>query len=166
MKTVVYKKSKRGISIIEIVIGSAIITVGILGLINAYSTYITYGLANDKNAQAIHLTESGLEAVSYLRDSGWNANIKNLSTTTTYYLYWNGSKWLSTTTPQYTDTIFLRKFTITDVFRNSSDKIVASGAGTTYDANTKQVTVTLQYIQGHATTTKTAALYITNLYGN
>lgn len=159
--------NKQGFGVIEIVIGSAIILAGIVSLMAAYTIYTKFALANDKNVQAAYLAEEGIEAVSFLRDSGWNSNIKNLSTTTTYYIAWSSSTWKSTTTPQYVDGTFLRSFAITDVSRDSgNDKISTTSSGVYYDPNTKKITVTLQYYQGHATTTQTMNTYITNLYGN
>ncbi len=155
--------SQRGMGLIEIVIGSAIIVTGILGLISAYATFVNYAFSTQHNVEAAFIGEEGYEALTFLRDASWNSNIKSLSTTTTYSLLWTGSAWATTTVPQYVDGLFLRQFTITDVVRDGSDRIASSG---TYDPNTKKVTVTVAYWQGHATTTQTLSSYITNLYGN
>jgi Tfp pilus assembly protein PilV len=159
------KTKNRGMGIIEVVIGATIIAIGILAMIQAFGLYVNYALANDKNTQAAYLMEESLEAMSFLRDGSWNGNIKSLSTTTTYYIAWSStaSSWLTTTTPQYVDGVFLRQITLSDVFRDSNGNIASSG---TFDPNTKFVTTTLKYFQGHATTTQTASTYITNLYGN
>jgi Tfp pilus assembly protein PilV len=156
----------RGIGLIEVIVGSAIIVVGIVALINAFTIYFKYALANDKNTQAAYLEEEGLEAMSYLRDYSWTSKIINLSTTTTYYLAWSSaaSYWNTTTTPQYIDGTFLREIVLADVKRDASDKISTTSG--TYDQNTKQVTATLKYFQGHGTTTQSMTTYISNLYGN
>jgi hypothetical protein len=153
----------KGFGIIEILIGSAIIVTGILALIESYTIYFKYALANDRNVQAAFLAEEGLEATTYLRDMGWTANIVPLTPGTIYYLTWDStnSYWKSTTTPQYVDGIFLRKITVDNVYRDISDKIVDSG---TLDPNTKKVTVTLEYFQGHGITTSSMMTYIANFY--
>lgn len=156
-------KKNRGMGIVEIVIGSAIITVGLLAVSTAYSTYVQYAFANEKNVESAYLLEENMEAVTFLRDKGWNANIATLSTTTTYYLAWNGTYWTSTTTTQYVDGQFLRSFTIFDVKRDANDDIASSGI---YDPNTKQISISIAYWQGHATTTQTLLGYVTNLYSN
>ena len=107
--------------------------------------------------------EEGLEVVTFLRDKGWANNIAKLSTTTIYYLSWSGTDWATTTTPQYVDGMFLRKISVADVKRDGSDRIASSG---TYDPNTKQITATVEYYQGHSTTTRVMSTFITNLYSN
>jgi hypothetical protein len=109
------------------------------------------------------LAEEGLESMTFLRDRGWSSNIRPLSTTTVYQLYWNNSYWTPTTTQQYIDGTFLRQIYITDVKRDGSDRI--SNAGT-YDPDTKFITVTLSYPEGSSTTTNSISTYITNLDGN
>ena len=150
----------RGFALVEIIIGVAIISVGILAANSTYSAYVSYALANQKNIQASYILEEGLEAMTFLRDFGWTANISKLSTTTTYYLTLNGTYWATTTSAQYVDGEFLRKINITDVKRDASDHIAVAG---TYDSNIKKVTATVDYPQGHATSTKSISTYITNL---
>ena len=119
--------------------------------------------ANQKNVQASYILEEGMEAITFLRDKGWNANIATLSTSTTYYLSFNGSYWATTTIAQYVDGEFLRSLRVSDVYRDGSDKIASSG---TYDSGTKQVTATVSYFQGHATTTKSVTTFVANIYAN
>ena len=153
----------KGFGLIEIVIGSAIILSGILAIIASYTAYVQYALSNEKNVEAENLLEEGLEAMSYLRDKGWAANISTLSTTTTYYLSWNSSYWATTTTARYVDGLFLRSINLGDVRRDATDAIAASG---TYDPNTKKITATVSFWQGHATTTQSSSTYIANIYSN
>jgi Tfp pilus assembly protein PilV len=157
----------RGMGLIEIVIGSTIIVLGVLGLISSFGKYVSYAIANQKNVQAAYLAEEGLEGVTFLREKSWNTYIKApaLSTTTTYYLTWDSTNlfWKATTTAQYVDNDYLRSFTIADVKRDGTGKIASSG---TYDPDTKQINLTVSYSQGHATTTKTMSTYIANIWGN
>jgi hypothetical protein len=154
------KKHQLGVSLIEVVIGSAIIVTGILALTEGYGQYVKYALANQKNIQAAYLVEEGLEVMTYIRDRGWATYIAPLSTGTAYYIAWNGSAWNVTTTPQYIDSIFLREIRVAEVVRDSGDRISSSG---TADPNTKLLSVYVSYVQGTATTTKTISTYITNL---
>jgi len=156
-------KKNKGFGLVEIILGASILTVGILALIISYTTYVKFALSNQKNVQAAYLLEEGIEAVTILRDKGWTANIATLSTTTTYYLSWNGSHFATTTTAQYVDGQFLRSVGISDVKRDGSDRIATAG---TWDPNTKKITATVSYFQGHATTTKSIASYISNIYSN
>lgn len=161
MKT--FRKNENGIGLIEVIIGASIISVGIIALIQGYNIYLNYALANSGNVQAAYLMEEGMEGVTFIRDKGWTANIFPLSTTTTYYLAFDNSAstWKATTTVQYVDGTFLRTINVNDVARDASAYIVTSGG--TYDSNTKKITVTVKYFQGHATTTRTMTSYIANV---
>lgn len=162
----------KGIGSLEILIGAAIIVTGILALIVAFNSFFSFALANDKNVQSAYLAEEGLEVMTFLRDGSYSKNIAPLSTSIPYYLVWNNatswnggvSSWEITTTPQYVDGVFLRQINISNVYRGESGNIVASDG--TLDPNTRLVTVTLQYFQGHATTTETMSTYLTNFYNN
>ena len=156
-------KLKAGISLIEVVVGSAIVLVVVLALTQSYNTYIRYALGNQNNTRANFLLEEGIETLILMRDESWNTNILTLSNSTTYYLYFNGTKWVSTTTPQYIDTDFIRSFVLSAVNRDTNDDIATVG---TLDSNLKKATVTFSYWQGHATTTKSLSTFITNLYAN
>ena len=156
-------KKNHGMALVEILIGSAIISVAIMVASSTYSTYVSYALANQRNIQASYILEEGLEVMSFFRDKSWTVNISKLSTTTTYYLLWNGTDWATSTTVQYVDGMFLRRLNVADVKRDGSDRMASSGI---YDPNTKQITATVDYFQGHSTTTRVMSTYITNLYGN
>ncbi len=167
MKKNLFKKNTRGIGSLEILIGATIIVTGILALIIVFNSFFSFALANDANVRAAYLGEEGLEAMFFLRDGSWSTNIASLSTTSAYYLAWNSgaSTWqTSTASPAYIDNLFLRKITLANVKRDGTGKIVTSGG--TLDSNTRLVTATIQYFQGHATTTQTMATYLTNFYGN
>jgi type II secretory pathway pseudopilin PulG len=152
--------STKAFALVEIIVASAIMLIAIIAASNAYSTYVQYALANERNVQAGYLLEETIEGVTYLRDKGWTTNIASLTAGTTYYLYFNGSLWTATTTPQYVDGQFLRSFTLSNVNRDSGDDIAVSG---TLDPKTKQVTANVAFFQGHATTTQSVYTYITNI---
>src|SRR5437868_1052251 len=64
------KTKKTGFGLVEIVVGTAIVAVGILSLIDGYGLYVKYVLANQENIQAAYLAEEGLESMTFLRDRG------------------------------------------------------------------------------------------------
>ena len=153
---------KSGIGLVEIIIGSAIVLVVVLSIVQSYNTYIKYALGNQNNTNANFILEEGVEVLIYLRDGSWTSNIAPLINGTPYYLYFNGSIWQSTTTLQY-DEGFVRSFVLAPVNRDSNDDIAVAG---TLDPDIKKITVTVSYWQGHSTTTKSISTYITNLYEN
>jgi len=159
----IYNANKKGIALVEVLIGAAIISVGILAITSAYTTYVSYAFSNQYNTQISYMMEEALEAVSFFRDDSWAVNIAPLSTTTTYYLTFNGSSFSTTTTPQYVDDKFLRSITLSDVKRDANEDITSDG---TYDPNIKLVTTSVSFSYKGATTTKSISMYITNLYDN
>lgn len=157
------KSKKQGSFLVEVIIGATIISISILAIISSYVVYMKFAYANEKNVEANYLLEEGIEAVTFLRDNGWSNNISKLGTTTVYYLTFSPPTVSTTTVPQYVDGLFLRSFSVSDVKRDSNDDISTVG---TYDPNTKKITATVSYWQGHGTTTRSLSTYISNIYSN
>ena len=153
-------KKTKGFALVEIIIGFSVISIGILSIIYSYLVYIKYSLANNRNTEAVYILEEGVEAITFIRDKGWDQNISTLSTTTTYYLIFENSTWATTTATQYIDSIFLRSFAVSDVNRDVDDRISDFGV---YDPGTKKITVSVFYFQGHGTTTKSISTYISDI---
>lgn len=160
-----YKPSRTaGMSLIEILIGAAIISVGILAVINAYSLYVKYALNHDRGVQSTYLLEEGLEAMTLMRDDSWTTHIAPLTASTSYPLYFSGTAWSIGTTTEYIDGVFFRTVAVYNVVRESgTDKIGATG---TADVNTKKVTVTVAYRESEGTTTESLSKYLLNIYSN
>ncbi|MES3005075.1 MAG: hypothetical protein V4690_03125 [Patescibacteria group bacterium] len=150
---------KAGLALAEIIIGASIMSIAILAVSSVYARYVDYALSNDENVVASYVLEEGVEVMTFFRDVSW-LNIGNLSTTTTYYLTFSGNSWATSTTPQYVDGKILRRVNLEDVRRDINDDIAVAG---TVDSNIKKITVTVEYFQGHATTTKSLSTYLTNI---
>jgi hypothetical protein len=160
-------KLEAGISMVEIIIGTALILLSLTGLTAAYSFYLKAGLKNTDNLKAAFLLQEGVEAATLLRDDGWNA-FASLSTGTPYYLFWENAKWNATTTATTTDGVFSRTVVFDDVYRRNSDKDIVpqtSGEVKSLDAGTKRVTVRV-FVVGAATTTldRSIVTYLANLF--
>lgn len=132
-----------GFSLVEVVIGTALITLALVGLAGAYSLYLKVGLTNTDSLKAELLAEEGIEAISLLRGASWS-NLTSLTVGVPYYLSWNGSAWVTTTTPLLIDGIFTRTVVLGDLYRRTSDKdiiAVSSPDAKSLDADIKLVTV-------------------------
>lgn len=147
---------------VEVLIATSIILVSILSLLGVHSLYLRSAFSNAESLKAAYLAEEGIEVVRFWRDSSWNNKIKSITLDTDYGLALSGSTW-STSTDQYLGG-FERHVTLSTVSRNASSDIVSSGG--TLDPNTVLVTSTVSWAKGGATTTKSIATYLTNLYGN
>ncbi|MGB2580723.1 MAG: hypothetical protein WBC83_03435 [Minisyncoccia bacterium] len=158
------KNSTSGFGLIEMIIGSAVLSVSLLGISNFFqSTLRTSGITQSL-VQGDYLLEEGMETMKLFRDTSYADYFKNMSTTTTYYLTWNGTTWATTTANTFVDGKFERKFTLTDVKRDANSDISTSG---TYDPDIKLITMSVAWnspVVG--TTTRLIKAYVLNIFNN
>lgn len=155
---------KKGFGLIEVVIGSAVLSVALIGISGFFQTVLRASRVTESAVQGDYLLEEGVETLKLFRDMGYLTNIGKLSTTTTHYFSWTGTAWATTTNKIFIDGKYERKFTITDVKRNADQDIASSG---TYDPDVKLVTVFVSWwapVVG--TTTRSIQTYITNIFNN
>lgn len=152
-----------GFTLIELLVGTSVLAIVFVSLSTAYNLYVGHGLSNNRTIKAAYLLEEGVEAVKFWRDISWTANIATLTVSQPYYLYWNGTGWVSTTTSQSVDGSYLRSFKLDQVYRDGVSDIASSG---TLDPNTRKLTVSVSWTQAGTTTTRSLSTYITNLFGN
>lgn len=153
---------KRGIGLVEVVVGIAIFVAGVVAIIGGFRFFLVTGLANLNTVKAEFLLEEGFEAVRVMRDNAYDPNITDLVGAGTYYLTFTGNTWATTTSPTLVDGTFARTISLEEVRRDSNDDIVSSGGSV--DSNTAEVTVTVAWNNRGATTTKSVTGYITNLF--
>lgn len=163
MRTSTHKN--RGVSLVEVVVGSAIILLAIGAITATFTLFLRSEFDNVNQVQAALLAEEGIEAIRSIRDAGYTTGILPLSTSTPYYLVWNSasSTWATSTSMSLVDGQFLRKVTFANVYRNATDDIAATG---TYDSGTRLVTVRVSWAAPGGTTTRTLSTYIANLFSN
>ena len=151
----------RGFGLIEVVFGSAIISLTLFGILSVAKNSLRVTDYALRSAQSGYLILEGAEAVRAMRDVNW-INISGLTTATTYYLTFSTetNRFATTSVNTLVDGIFERSFTLADVFRNGSDDIASSG---TNDPGTKKITVNVSWFNRNSTTTKTVDFYLTNI---
>jgi Tfp pilus assembly protein PilV len=161
------KKSRQswcgGFGLIEMLVGAAVLSSSLLGISTFFQASLQVSGTTESAIQGDYLLEEGVEGVKLLRDASYTNNIQTLSTTTPYYLLWNSSSWIATTTSALIDNTFERKFSIADVKRDANDDIASTG---TIDPKTKLVTVSVAWSSKGATTTRSIGTYLTNLFNN
>ena len=156
--------SKKGFGLVEVVIASAVLSVSLLGISGFFQTALSASRVTEAAVQGDYLLEEGMETAKLFRDMSYTKNVKNMSTTTTYYFAWNGTNWATTTTKTIVDSKFERKLTFTDVNRDVNSDIAAVG---TYDPDVKLVTVSVSWWStALGTTTKSIQTYLVNLFNN
>ena len=112
--------ARAGFGLVEVVIGTAIISITIVGMLAAFNLFLRASLGHTARAQASFLAEEGLEATRFIRDAGWT-NVTNLATGTPYYLTMSGSAWAASVTATTSLGSFSRTVTLGDVYRRMSD---------------------------------------------
>lgn len=155
--------NKKGFSIIEIVIASAIITTAGMFIIISIQAYINVSSKNSKLIQTALLFEETAEVLQYMRDTSWSSNIENLNLNTDYYLHWNGSSYSVTSTPNLYQNLYTRKFELNSIERDAGDNITTSG---TNDPDTLKAIIKVSWPDKSTTTEKQTEILIHNVYDN
>lgn len=159
-----FKLSKKGFGIVEIIIAIAI---GLIFFSSIYGIIFFSDRAihlNLRKTEAIELAKEGIEIVRIIKNNDWTNDIDTLTSGTTYYPVLSGGEWSLTTTPQaLVNGIFTMTITVYDVNRDANDDIATSG---TDDPNTKRVVSTISWTERAKTNTVELQSYITNFLGS
>lgn len=156
----------RGIALIEIIVGVAIIASSFLLLGNIAQLTVRLADVGTDRLQAVFLLSEGMEAVRTMRDRGWTANIAPLGTSTAYYLLFDvvAGEWRATTTAQIVEGWFTRRFALSEARRGADDDIVPSGG--TPDENTRRVDMTVAWSNRGRAYEESVSTYITDIFNN
>ncbi len=159
-------KFKSGLSLVEVLIASAIIATSVASIIGAYGGLTSLSIKNTPYVQAAMLLEEGTEAVKMMRDNSWSSNISNKTNGVPYGFSWNSSTgWSATTSVPLVDEFFYRTVTFSAVSRDSTSfDIVTSGGAV--DSGTRKATVSVSWVHNGATTTRSIDMYIHNRFNN
>lgn len=152
----------KGFSVVEVVIGAALVAVVATGVAAAWQFYVKMAGQSSRMAQADLLVEEASDAIQYMRDSGWTANLASLLQSTPYYLAWNGSSYIATTSATTTNG-FARIVVFSSVKRDANDNIAATG---TNDPGTLQATISIYPGSPTAPMTEQAVMLIHDTFNN
>jgi hypothetical protein len=154
------KMKYRGVTAIEVAIGVSIAALVIVYAMTTIGLFVNAGRTTSEKTKALYLVEDGFELLRYVRDGSW-PTLSALSSNTTYYLSVTTAGVYVVTTPQTIDG-FTRSFRISNVYRNSSDDIVASTTGgSSADTSSKYITMTVT--GGVSTTTVSMVTILTEI---
>jgi len=151
----------KGISLLEVVIGTSILLSVMLAMMGAYSVFLRVTLQNTAKLQATLLLEEGVEVVRLLRDQSWNNTFGDWNTGTTYGVLKGESSWSVVPGSLYVNEDFERSFEVFNVMRDGNDEVSVTG---TLDANTKMVVFSVSWATRLGTTTKQMTSYFTNIF--
>lgn len=154
---------KKGISVIEVLIASAVISLSIIYISNVYGGLVSVSTSNTAKVQATFLLDEGVQAIKTMRGEKWS-NIASTTVGTTYYFYWNTDRWQATTSSSVIDGVFTRTFTTQTVKRDVSTLNIQTDGSGTVDTGTRKVDITVSWQDKGTTTTRSTSMYIFNLY--
>ena len=157
------KYKKNGFALLEALVAAGILSTVLAGSIGALLISTRSASTNGARMEAAYLADEGIEAVRILRDNGWSANIASHASGAPFYIGWNGTTWVATTTNAFVDGLFERSVEFADVNRDGSQQIAPNGS---LDSDTKKITVTVSWRSDDATSSRTLSAYITNLFDN
>lgn len=158
---------KSGFGLLEIVIASAVVGASIFSLSAVAVLSNRLQTQSIEKIRANFLAEEGIEAMRFLRDKGWDANLADLSPGTNYYLSFSTttSVWSVGPVPlAYIDSIFERKISIEKVYRDLNDNIVSTGGAE--DINSKKINITVLWNARGATSTAQLSTYLSDMFNN
>lgn len=157
------KHFKKGISIIEVIIASSIISLSIISISVVYGNFITLSVQNTQKVQANFLLNEGVEAIKTMRGEAWS-NIASTTAGVLNYFSWSTNVWRGTTTPVVIDNTFTRTFVVSPVYRDVSTFNILPDTSGTLDPGTRKVDIAVSWLYKGATSTKSITMYIFNLY--
>ena len=80
---------KKGISLVEVIIASSIISLSMIYISNVYGNFLTLSLENTDKVQAVFLLDEGVEAMKTMRSYAWST----MASYTRSRVLFNLAKW-------------------------------------------------------------------------
>ena len=152
-------KNQKGISVIEIIVCLAIITITFWSFTGIAKYSLKIQEQSNAKIEAINLASEAIEAVRSIRNESWD-NISLLSLETKYYPIISENKWtLTLNDPGIINGTYNRSITIERVYRDANDNISESG---TEDNQTKKVIAIIEWNDRGQTKQISLPTYLTN----
>ena len=155
-------KNKNGLTLIEIILASTIISLSMVFIASVYGNFLALSVGNTDKVQAVFLLDEGIEAVKTMRSYAWST-VASSTVGIDYYLVWSGGRWQSTTTVSTIDGKFVRKFNVQNVYRDQSTLNIVYTGGTS-NSDSKLVNLDVSWNYKGATSSKQTSFYVFNVY--
>lgn len=158
------KGSSQGFSVVEIVVAAAIIVSLVTAASSAWQLFFKVSRTDTQSTQAGLLSEEAMEALNLYRDMSWSGMIAPLSLGTTYYIYWNGSSYSTSTSPITVNGSYVVGFALSSASRNANGDIVSSGG--TLDSHTRMAIVSVALSSATSTPILQSSFVIHDVFQN
>lgn len=144
---------------VEVLVGAALAGTLLIAVISAFATYENVQSRQVFSIKGQLLAEEGLEVLRLIRNTGWN-NLANIPAGSTRYIYFSGSSWSVTTTPDIIDGVFYRSFSTASTSRDENSNIVSSEG--VNDPNTLLAIFSVSWSVHNATSSVSYSDYLMN----
>jgi hypothetical protein len=138
-----------GISLIEVVIGSAILLTVIISLVFVSVQALQMNRLSLDRAQAQLFAETGFELVRFMRDTSFTT-LEDMNIGEEYDIVWNGSSFEIISGPSLFGK-FSRAITLHPVYRDGNSNIASSG---TEDTQGRRIVVSVSWQGGNMVETQ------------
>jgi len=155
-----HSKHTKGSTLVEVLVVAGVLASIALAVFGTLSLLSRFHQKNMSTIKAQLLAEEGIEALRFIKASGWST-LSGIPSGTARYLALSASSWGVTTTPEIVDGVFWRTVKVYAVSRDVSGDIVSSGG--TVDPNTLLLESKVSWLWRGATSTTGYQSYITNL---
>lgn len=155
------KKNISGFGLVEVLVGMSIISLALMGAVFLGGSYEKLSRKTRAAIKAEFLLEEGVEGLRSMRDTGWQ-RVAVLATGVQYFMLLENGAYAATTSPQLIDDRYTRTVIVAPVYRDNNFRIVSSGGS--LDNETKDVLVSISWVEGNATTTRSLRTYLANLF--
>lgn len=159
-----YNIFSNGFSLVEVLIGSSIICLSLIFIINLENGISKLGFNSVSRIQSGMLAEEGVAAIINLRNVSWQ-NIALLDNNVAYKLFWDQGDglWKTASYANLIDNKFDRTVTFYPVYRNATTFEVISSGGV-LDLGTRKFTVSVTWHDDNGTSTKSVTSYVHNIF--
>lgn len=157
---IVRTSSSKGSTLVEVLVVAGVLASIALAVFGTLSLLSRFHQKNMSTIKGQLLAEEGIEAIRFIKASGWST-LTAIPVNTERYLSLSPSSWTVTTVPEVIDGLFWRTFKTFSVYRDASSDIVSSGG--TLDQNTLLIQSSVSWNWRGATSTAQYESYITNI---
>lgn len=154
---------KRGISIVEIIVASAIIAISVVGIVGAIQVYLKVVHQNTRETQAVLLLDETAEALQYMRDDSFSTHFDSITFGNTYTIFWTASGYELSTSTISLPYDMRRTVVFSEIERDANDQITNSG---TVDDGTIKAAITISWPYKEDLKNITSEMLIHNTYDN
>lgn len=147
---------------VELIVISAVLSIIVIAASYVAKKSIEVSNRTIHTMEASFLLEEGVEVMRILRDSNFDNVDPAIEGSSNQYLALVSNTWSLVDAPQ-TNGIFTRIINIYPVYRDSTSSDIVTSGGV-LDAGTSKITITVSWLEGTTTLSKSLTFYLSDLF--